>query len=290
MKKEKETTQEPKKEPKYFWFKLHDDFFADSKIKLLEKMPNGEKYGWFLFKLICKSIKTEGLLRFSDKLPYSPKMLADITDTDIDVVRSALSAFDVCELIDVFEDGTYFIDLVPSNTGKESESAERVRRCRERKKGGLLTQSKALQCNNNVTALHCNVEKEKDKEIKLDIEYNSSAHTCEAKPISKKNKNFDALVYPNGEKFDVDSKEEYFDGEFITEKDKQLTNFGKKWPNVLMSNLQFSSLCDFLSLDELHAYLDKMDGMLEKGYKFNCSHYEQILKMVEQDRRVRKNE
>ena len=153
MKKEK---QDPKKEPKYFWFKLHDDFFSDSKIKLLEKMPNGEKYGWFLFKLICKSIKTEGLLRFSDKLPYSPKMLADITDTDIDVVRSALSAFNMCELIDIFEDGTYFIDLVPNNTGKESESAERVRKCRDRKRALLGADVKALQCNENVTSSRCN--------------------------------------------------------------------------------------------------------------------------------------
>ena len=47
--KKQEIKQEPKKEPRYFWFKLHDDFFEDAKIKLLEKMPNGEKYGWFLY-------------------------------------------------------------------------------------------------------------------------------------------------------------------------------------------------------------------------------------------------
>ena len=286
MKKEKETKDGASGTKTFWWFKLRNNFFDDDKIKLLEKVPNGEKYIVFLFKLICKSIKTEGLLRYSEKLPYSPKMLADITDTDIDVVRSALIAFDDLELVEVYEDGTYFIELVPNNTGKESESAERMRRLRERKK----IKSLPSHCDNNVLPSHCDVEKEKDKEIKLDIEYNSGAHTCEAKPISKKNKNFGALVYPNGEKFDVDDEEEYFDGEFITEKDKQLTTFRKRWPNVLMSNLQFGSLCDFLSLDELHAYLDKMDGMLEKGYKFNCSHYEQILKMVEQDRKVRKNE
>ena len=271
MKKEKETTQEPKKEPKYFWFKLHDDFFADSKIKLLEKMPNGEKYGWFLFKLICKSIKTDGLLRFSDKLPYSPKMLADITDTDIDVVRSALSAFDVCELIDVFDDGTYFIDLVPNNTGKESESAERVRRCRERKKSGLLTQSKALQCNNNVTALHCNVEKEKDKEIKLDIEYNNSAHTCENQDVENSVEN---------------SLDPILKYRAITV--KGVWNKGSLF--AFISDEQLAALQKDYDADTLAYYFNKLNELHAAGYKHGCSDYEYIIRLIEEDRKVRKNE
>ena len=262
--KKQEIKQEPKKEPRYFWFKLHDDFFEDAKIKLLEKMPNGEKYGWFLFKLICKSIKTEGLLRFSEKLPYSPKMLADITDTDIDVVRSALAAFDICELIDIFEDGTYFIDLVPNNTGKESESAARVRKCRERKKYLPSTDVKALHCNGDVTALHCNVEKEKDIELDIEIEYNNnSAHTREGKPVE--NSLDDTLKYRAVQ-----------------------TKYGASY--LFISDKQIADLYSRLSEETLGYYLNKITELKTADYKYGCCDYEQILRLEEQDRKVRKNE
>lgn len=273
----KKGKQEPKKEPKYFWFKLHDDFFADSKIKLLEKMPNGEKYGWFLFKLICKSIKTDGLLRFSDKLPYSPKMLADITDTDIDVVRSALSAFDTCELIDIFEDGTYFIDLVPNNTGKESESAERVRKCRDRKKALLEANVKALQCdenvtssryNNNIITLQCNDKSlhyngEKDLEIKKDIEYNNSAHTCEEKPVENSfdtNLKYRAVSVKGGSAY------------------------------LFISDAQLADLSTKYDEETLGYYFRKINELGANGYKHGCSDYEYIIRLIEEDRKVRKNE
>lgn len=262
--KKQEIKQEPKKEPRYFWFKLHDDFFEDAKIKLLEKMPNGEKYGWFLFKLICKSIKTEGLLRFSEKLPYSPKMLADITDTDIDVVRSALSAFDACELIDIFEDGTYFIDLVPNNTGKESESAARVRKCRERKKFLPSADVKALHCNGNVTALHCNGEKEKDIELDIEIEYNNnSAHTRKDEPVE--NSLDETLTY---RALQVKGGAAY----------------------LFISDAQVADLKARFSEETLGYYLNKMAELKIAEYKYGCCDYEQILRLIEQDRKVRKNE
>lgn len=258
--KKQEIKQEPKKEPRYFWFKLHDDFFEDSKIKLLEKMPNGEKYGWFLFKLICKSIKTEGLLRFSEKLPYSPKMLADITDTDIDVVRSALSAFDACELIDIFEDGTYFIDLVPNNTGKEGESAARMRRLRERKKGNCLPS----HCDNNVLPSHCDVEKEKDIELDIEIEYNNnSAHTRKDEPVE--NSLDETLTY---RALQVKGGAAY----------------------LFISDAQVADLKARFSEETLGYYLNKMAELKIAEYKYGCCDYEQILRLIEQDRKVRKNE
>lgn len=255
-----EIKQESKKEPKYFWFKLHDDFFEDDKIKLLEKMPNGEKYGWFLFKLICKSIKTEGLLRFSEKLPYSPKMLADITDTDIDVVRSALSAFDMCELIDIFEDGTYFIDLVPNNTGKESESAERMRRLRKRKKGNYLPS----HCDNNVIPSHCDVEKEKDIELDIEIEYNNnSAHTREEKTVENS----------------LDTTLKY---RAVT------TKTGAAY--LFISDAQIADLQARFNEETLGYYLIKIAELKMAEYKYGCCDYEQILRLEEQDRKVRQNE
>ncbi len=267
MKKEKETKDEASSTKTYWWFKLKSDFFDGDKIKLLEKLPAGEKYIVFLFKLICKSIKTEGLLRFSEKLPYSPQMLADITDTDINVVRSALSAFDNLELVEVFEDGTYFIGLVPNNTGKESESAGRMRELRKNAKRNILspksaTNSLPSHCAHNVQ--QCDIEKEKDIELDIEIEYNNnSAHTRKDEPV-----------------------ENSLD-ETLTYKALQVKG-GAAY--LFISDAQVADLKARFSEETLGYYLNKMAELKIAEYKYGCCDYEQILRLIEQDRKVRKNE
>lgn len=263
--------QEKQKEPSgskiFWWFKLKSDFFDDDKIKLLEKCPAGEKYIVFLFKLICKSTKTEGLLRFSDKLPYSPQMLADITDTDVNVVRAALSAFDNLELVEVFEDGTYFIDLVPNNTGKESESAARMRELRKNGKGSSLPSKSAKStipshCAHIVQ--HCDIEKEKDIELDIEIEYNNnSAHTREEKTVENS----------------LDTTLKY---RAVT------TKTGAAY--LFISDAQIADLQARFNEETLGYYLSKIAELKIAEYKYGCCDYEQILRLEEQDRKVRQNE
>lgn len=64
--------------------------------------------------------------------------------------------------------------------------------------------------------------------------------------------------------------------------------FGWRDSKVLMlSDAQFESICESCGLNEVDYYMDRMVELIQKGYKFGCSHYEFILKMVEKDRRVR---
>jgi DNA-binding transcriptional regulator YhcF (GntR family) len=55
---------------------------------------------------------------------------------------------------------------------------------------------------------------------------------------------------------------------------------------LLISNNQLSKLATQLSESEMDYYIDKVSAMVECGYKFTCSHYEYILKLVEEDRKV----
>ena len=56
---------------------------------------------------------------------------------------------------------------------------------------------------------------------------------------------------------------------------------------VFMSDEQFSDLCEKLSLDELHKYIDVVAECELKGKKFKKkSHYQAILDMVAKDRKV----
>ena len=58
---------------------------------------------------------------------------------------------------------------------------------------------------------------------------------------------------------------------------------------LLMNDEQERDLRRRLSPAELDHYLLKMLELQTNGYKFGCSDYEQILKMVDEDRRIRKD-
>ena len=151
---------------KYYWLKLKRDFFKRHDIRIIESMPNGKDYILFYLKLLLESIDHEGELRFSDTIPYNENMLATITDTNIDIVRSAMKLFIELNMIELFDDQTIFMSEVQKMIGSETKAAERMRKSREKKQ-------KALGCN-NVTK--CYTEKEKEKEKKKDIEKDHSIY------------------------------------------------------------------------------------------------------------------
>jgi predicted phage replisome organizer len=143
---------------KYYWLKLKRDFFKRHDIRIIEEMPNGKEYILFYLKLLLESIDHEGALRFSETVPYNEQMLSVITNTNIDIVRSAMKMFIELKMMDILDDKTIFMAEVEKLIGSEAWSTERSRRCREKKK--------LLQCNTDATS--CNEEKdieiEKDKE------------------------------------------------------------------------------------------------------------------------------
>lgn len=152
-------------EHKKYWIKLEKDFLNSSQIKVIKNMPNGKGYIIFYLALMLESTNTEGHLRFSELVPYNEEMLASVTDTNVDIVRSAMKIFQSLGMIQILENGTIFLPDVPNRVGKESESAERVRIYRERQK--------LLQCNADVTKCNDNKDKDiyKEKEINKDNNY-----------------------------------------------------------------------------------------------------------------------
>jgi predicted phage replisome organizer len=94
---------------KYYWLKLQKDFFKNHHIKIIEGMANGTDYILFYMKLLVESISHEGRLRFSDRVPYNDSMLSTITDTNIDIVRSAVKIFTELDLMTLEDDGTIFM-------------------------------------------------------------------------------------------------------------------------------------------------------------------------------------
>lgn len=118
---------------------------------------------FFYLALMLESITTLGHLRYSESVPYSNEMLSAMTGSDIRTVNKAMSVFQQLGLITILEDLTIFIPAVPTMTGRESESAERVRKYRERKKQELLLSNEDELEGNNIN-IKRNIEQQERRE------------------------------------------------------------------------------------------------------------------------------
>ena len=134
---------------KYHWLKLPDNFFKRHDIKIIKQMDNGEKYVIFYQQLLLESISHEGELRFSELIPYDEKMLAVITDTDIDIVRNAMKLLVDLGMVQILDDATIFMTDCEKMIGKDESSAERVRKHREKLR--LEEENDVTKCNVTVT-------------------------------------------------------------------------------------------------------------------------------------------
>ena len=150
---------------KYYWLKLKRDFFKRHDIRIIESMPNGKDYILFYLKLLCESVDHEGNLRFSEQIPYNEDMLATITNTNVDVVRSAIKVFTELQMMEILDDGTVFMTEVQKMIGShaDNDNANRQRRFRERKKElALLERYDSVTKNNESKSIE--IESEKDIE------------------------------------------------------------------------------------------------------------------------------
>ena len=244
---------------KYYWLKLKRDFFKRHDIRIIEEMPNGKDYILFYLKLLLESVDHEGTLRFSDTIPYNEQMLSVITNTNVDIVKSAMKIFIDLNMIDILDDRTIYMTEVEKHIGSETSWAEKKRL--QRAKGDnvpLLSSTCPTE-----------IEKEKEEEKDKDKEFHSFNHSA-----GEEDKPWDYGSDPNDP--DSNPKLEYIRG-----------TLGEGY--LLMSELQFSDLLEKLSLDELHKYCAVVVECEKNGKHYkNKSHYQAILDMVAKDRRTKK--
>lgn len=152
-------------EPKrYFWLKLHKDFFQRKEIKRLRKIAGGDTYTIIYLKMLLRSIMSDGKLYFDGLEDDFASELALDLDEKEENVQITVAYLIKSGLLEMCSDDEYYLPDAKDNTGTETAVASRVRKHREKQK--------ALQCNINVTQVKhlCNGEKEKDKELYKDRE------------------------------------------------------------------------------------------------------------------------
>ena len=154
---------------KFYWLKLKRDFFKRHDIRVIESMPNGKDYVLFYLKLMVESIDHEGALRFSETIPYNEDMLAVITNTNVDIVRSAMKLFESLELVEIFDDQTVYMREVERLTGSETKWAEKKRMYRA-KEDNVLALSPP-------SPIDVRQEKEIEKELEIEKETKGFSET-----------------------------------------------------------------------------------------------------------------
>lgn len=112
---------------KYFYMRLKENFYDSDAMIALESLPDGYKMSNLLMKMYCRSLKGDGRLAISDKIPYSPEMLSSVTRIDLETVQKALDIFQDLDLIEVLDSGTIFMLDIQNYIGKSSTEADRQR-------------------------------------------------------------------------------------------------------------------------------------------------------------------
>lgn len=166
-------------EPKrYFWLKLHKDFFQRKEIKRLRKIAGGDTYTIIYLKMLLRSIMSDGKLYFDGLEDDFVSELALDLDEKEENVQITVQYLLKSGLLEMCSDEEYYLPDTKDSTGCETAAASRMRKCRAKKD--------KLE-RNNVTPMLQNcygekeIEKEIEKEKELEIEIDSSAKSTTTK-------------------------------------------------------------------------------------------------------------
>ncbi len=214
---------------KFYWLKLKRDFFKRHDIKIIEAMPNGKDYIYFYLKLLVESIDHEGTLRFSDTIPYNEQMLAALTDTNIDIVRTAMKLFIELDMMQVFDDQTIYMTQIEKLIGSETKWAGYKRQERKLDNVQQLSNECPLEIEKEI---EIEKEKEKESERERENEYDSDTDN-QLTPLGSRNHPGQHVVYLSANQIDdlldklgLEAFDEYVDrlADFIIEKDAHVKN------------------------------------------------------------------
>lgn len=158
----------------YYWLKLKKDFFDDPKILKIRSVAGGDTYTCIYLKLLLKSLDNDGVIFFDGIEPTIEAEIAlKIREQEINV-KAAMAIFESLGLLQKGEGEDVRLPEAASLSGKECDSAKRVREFRARQK-----EVKALHCNGAVTSGNENVTLELEKELETETETEeANASTC----------------------------------------------------------------------------------------------------------------
>ena len=140
---------------KYYWLKLPADFFSKPSLMLLTS--KGADHINVYMRLLTMAINTDCRLMYTEDTPYTVEMLSMMLGYQKDTMQEIIDNLIQFKLLEVLEDGSYYLVELPEMIGSESTSAERQRKSRqERDKsvtgGNGERDSGVTSCDKSVTS------------------------------------------------------------------------------------------------------------------------------------------
>ena len=115
---------------KYYYLKLKDNYFDSDSMRIMEALPNGYIYSNIILKLSLKSLKGNGCIMMTDRIPYSHEkveLIANVLNHDIAHVKEAIKLAVELDLITIMNTGEMWINDIQNFIGHSSTEADRKR-------------------------------------------------------------------------------------------------------------------------------------------------------------------
>ena len=258
------------------WIKLTTDIFDDEKILMIESLPSADTIIVIWFKLLAFAGKSNnnGVFMMSNRIPYTEDMLAAIFRRDSKIVSLALKTFEQFGMIEIIDE----VITIPNWDKHQSLDAYEKKKERDRR---LQAERRARQ-----KAL---IQESSDNRLTSGEEDNDCQMTV---AVSEEEKEEDLEKEKEEENHSFILSEAQEEGCFEEDKERvKLKYLGGTLGQgvVMLSDEQFDDLCDKLSLEELDKYIKIVAECEKNGQRYKKkTHYQAILDMVNDDRRVKK--
>ena len=156
------------------WIKIVTDIFDNRKIRQIEVMPEGDSILVIWFKLICLSgkINDNGMVYFTQDIPYTEEMLATQFNRPLPTVRLALKTFQAFGMVEIVDN---FLHLPSWEKYQSADKLERIRSKNAERQARFKARKRAALSEGNASVTlpvtHGNaVEREEDKERDIEKE------------------------------------------------------------------------------------------------------------------------
>ncbi len=116
---------------KYYYLKLKENFFDSEDMKLLQGMKEGYVYSDILLKMYLRSLRQEGRLMYRGIIPYTPEMIATLTNHQVGTVEKAVGILEQMGFIETLDNGAIYMTDIQNFIGQSSSEADRKRRYRK---------------------------------------------------------------------------------------------------------------------------------------------------------------
>ncbi|MEK4425900.1 phage replisome organizer N-terminal domain-containing protein [Solibacillus sp. FSL K6-1523] len=174
------------------WIKLKTDMFDSTKIRLIEKLPEGDTILVIWIKLLTAAGKanSNGYIMLTENIPMNVEEMSVVFDRPLNTVRLALEAFKRYGMVDV-EDGE-LVRIANWEKHQNIDGMEKIReqnrlrkqKERERKKALAAPKNDIVEpCHVTVTTNHA-TEVEEDIEVDKELKRSTAAITKASPPVN----------------------------------------------------------------------------------------------------------